>query len=274
MGTRHLIIIFHDGKYKLAQYGQWDGKCLGLAEQYLSFVLGSSPSTNIYLGYPDGQGAKVLKFLSTPGNVARLVANLDKLYAPTEEDFNAINAKMEVFLKESQARFRQLDSMEDELDENGESVNSKLQEELLEAHHHIHRPMYYVCPSLSRDTGAEILDVIASSTEPIPALPDLEFISDGMFCEWAYVIDLDSGKLEAYAGGFKTAGGTRFDDLDFMKQQEEDGAKDAVDGPPAIPKASPGLMGSWDLSMLPSEEQFLKDIEDVRGGEDESSQEH
>lgn len=215
-----------------------------------------------------------MKFLSTPGNVARLVANLDKLYAPTEEELNAINAKMEVFLEEAQTKFRQLGSMEDEFIENGESIGSDLQEGLLETHHHIHRPMYYVCPSLSRDTGAEILDVIASSTGPIPALPDLEFIADGMVCEWVYVIDLDSDKLEAYAGGFKTAGGTRFDDLDFMKQQEEDGAKDAVDGPPTIQKASPGLVGSWDLSMLPSEEQFLKDIDDVKGGEDDSSQEH
>lgn len=26
MGTRHLIIVYHEGKYKLAQYGQRDGK--------------------------------------------------------------------------------------------------------------------------------------------------------------------------------------------------------------------------------------------------------
>lgn len=251
-------------------------KSLGLAEQHLSFVssfLSGGPlSTNIHQGYPEGQGVKVLKFLSTPGNIARLIANLDKLYSPTEEDFNAINAKVEDFLKEAQARYRQLSSMEDEPNENGESSDSKLQEELLN-NEHIRRPMYYVCPSLSRDTGAEILDVIASSTEPIPAIPDLEFIFDSVFCEWAYVIDLDSDTLEAYAKGFKTLEGTRFDDLDLKKQHDEDGAKDAVDGPPMPPKVSPGLMGSWDLSMLPSEEQFLRDIEDVKRGDDESSQE-
>lgn len=38
MGTRHLIAVQIDGKYPVAQYGQWDG-------------------------YPDGQGLKVLTFL-------------------------------------------------------------------------------------------------------------------------------------------------------------------------------------------------------------------
>jgi hypothetical protein len=38
MGTRHLIAVQIDGKYPVAQYGQWDG-------------------------YPDGQGLKVLAFL-------------------------------------------------------------------------------------------------------------------------------------------------------------------------------------------------------------------
>ena len=38
MGTRHLICVFSDGEYKVAQYGQWDG-------------------------YPEGQGVDALNFL-------------------------------------------------------------------------------------------------------------------------------------------------------------------------------------------------------------------
>lgn len=38
MGTRHLICVFAGGKYKVAQYGQWDG-------------------------YPGGQGVNILDFL-------------------------------------------------------------------------------------------------------------------------------------------------------------------------------------------------------------------
>ena len=37
MGTRHLIAVMADGKYQVAQYGQWDG-------------------------YPSGQGVSVLTF--------------------------------------------------------------------------------------------------------------------------------------------------------------------------------------------------------------------
>ena len=40
MGTRHLICVYVDGEYKVAQYGQWDG-------------------------YPSGQGIDILKFLQT-----------------------------------------------------------------------------------------------------------------------------------------------------------------------------------------------------------------
>lgn len=38
MGTRNLTIVFMDGKYRVAQYGQWDG-------------------------YPEGQGLTCLRFL-------------------------------------------------------------------------------------------------------------------------------------------------------------------------------------------------------------------
>ena len=38
MGTRNLTIVFMDGKYRVAQYGQWDG-------------------------YPEGQGLTCLRFV-------------------------------------------------------------------------------------------------------------------------------------------------------------------------------------------------------------------
>ena len=47
MGTRHLIAVYLDGDYKIAQYGQWDG-C------------------------PAGQGVKVLEFLSAEKSVDNL----------------------------------------------------------------------------------------------------------------------------------------------------------------------------------------------------------
>jgi len=46
-------------------------------------------------------------------------------------------------------------------------------------------------PSLSRDTGAEILEIIAQATaqKHVPVVLELSFANDGR-CEWAYVVDL------------------------------------------------------------------------------------
>jgi len=62
MGTRHIICIFWQGKWYLAQFGPWDG-------------------------YPSGQGAKIFNFLSIPTNIENLKAGLQYCtYILTEED--------------------------------------------------------------------------------------------------------------------------------------------------------------------------------------------
>jgi hypothetical protein len=59
-------------------------------------------------------------------------------------------------------------------------------------------------PELSRDTGAKILPLIMSGPH---ALSDNHaFAADGLFCEWAYVIDLDAMTLEVYQGFNKSPG--------------------------------------------------------------------
>ena len=52
MGTRHMIGVVSDGKYRVAQYGQWDG-------------------------YPSGQGVGILEFL-IDGNLDALKRNVLK----------------------------------------------------------------------------------------------------------------------------------------------------------------------------------------------------
>lgn len=52
MGTRNLTCVLHDGRFKIAQYCQWDG-------------------------YPRGVGAGILKFLKTPGNIEKLRAQIE-----------------------------------------------------------------------------------------------------------------------------------------------------------------------------------------------------
>lgn len=61
-------------------------------------------------------------------------------------------------------------------------------------------------PSLSRDTGGKILDVIADAKHDNPIFirkvkDALGFAIDFLFCEWMYVIDLDANRLEVYKGG-------------------------------------------------------------------------
>jgi hypothetical protein len=57
-------------------------------------------------------------------------------------------------------------------------------------------------PSLSRDTGSGILDIIYSSTPDTEILIELslDFALDSMWCEYGYVIDLDKNTFEFYKG--------------------------------------------------------------------------
>lgn len=53
---------------------------------------------------------------------------------------------------------------------------------------------------LSRDTGADILNVILKSDGPLILIDQIDFANDSLFCEYAYVIDLDKDILEVYQG--------------------------------------------------------------------------
>lgn len=57
-------------------------------------------------------------------------------------------------------------------------------------------------PQFDRDTGADILSFIQKQTgsEPILLQDSRNFASDSLFCEWAYVLNLDKDNLEIYKG--------------------------------------------------------------------------
>lgn len=60
-------------------------------------------------------------------------------------------------------------------------------------------------PQFSRDTASEILDFIKNyDGDKILLKNDLDFVKDSLFCEWAYVIDMDNNQLEIYEGFNKT----------------------------------------------------------------------
>ena len=52
---------------------------------------------------------------------------------------------------------------------------------------------------LSRDTGANVLGMIYLNNG-LTLLNDYEFGKDSLYCEWAYIIDLDKNILEIYQG--------------------------------------------------------------------------
>ena len=54
-------------------------------------------------------------------------------------------------------------------------------------------------PHLSRNHGYGILELITDANG-LKLHRDTRFVADSLFCEWAYVIDLDKNKLEVYSG--------------------------------------------------------------------------
>lgn len=118
-------------------------------------------------GYPEGQGTTVYEFVKHAG-VAKLEANLDKAYWADENELKAIYSKYE--------------------GENGWMTFERGQEFSADY------------PSLTRDTCAEILELVANATERVPLVNEMAFMDDTLFCEWAYVLDLDTRELKVYAG--------------------------------------------------------------------------
>jgi hypothetical protein len=55
-------------------------------------------------------------------------------------------------------------------------------------------------PQFSRDTGAKILQFVMSNDQPMGMYNMIDFAGDSLFCEWAYVIDLDQHTFEVYEG--------------------------------------------------------------------------
>jgi hypothetical protein len=139
MGTRHLICIYHNGRFAVAQYGHYDG-------------------------YPSAAGMAVLRFLTIKANIQRLRDNMHFVPPPTKP-----------------------------LGQEGDS------------------------------RGVAILNDIATACEPLERVFfTLDFASNGLFCEWAYVVDLDNeGALKVYKGSRDYRGTTagRFGEAGVVQQE-------------------------------------------------------
>ena len=170
-------------------------------------------------GYPSGQGSTVLSFLKKT-DLNHFKSQLKKCKFLTKYK----QTEMKKFMKSIGA-------------ENGWMNGTQAEK-------------YYVkYPYLSRDHAADILELIDESKDKTIWLNDSSsFAADSLFCEWAYVIDLDRNTLEVYEGFNHTPlkEGDRF----FGLKTEKDSGYSPIK-----------LIATFNIDSLPTEEDFIKILE-------------
>ena len=158
MGTRNLTCVVLDGKYKVAQYGQWDG-------------------------YPASAGVTVYEFLK-------------KMMEITHNGAPA-NYLLRFYENLRKCRFISDDELQKLWVECGATPGSDtVGMDVADKFKGVH-------PTLSRDTGAGILNVIFDTESHVAYIPltnAIEFANEGLFCEWVYLLDLDTHRLKVYRG--------------------------------------------------------------------------
>lgn len=171
-------------------------------------------------GYPSGQGAVALDFLRTVFDREKFLARLAACFAPTD------------------AQVKQWwTNVGHDTDTSGGLVDASIAQRF-DANH----------PSLSRDTGARILRIIQDSIDPVPLHLATGFAADSLFCEYAYVIDLDKGTFEVFKG---------FNEQPLATTERFYGWKEKFPDVDASDEYHPvRFVASFDLAALPTEEAF------------------
>lgn len=171
-------------------------------------------------GYPSGQGLNVLKFIRQMDR-PKFEAALRACSFLTPEDIQDLNEKIK-----------------------REGLAERWQRRW---------------PELSRDAGSDILSMVDAAPAGLRLKNSISFAADSLFCEWAYVIDLDVGKLEVFTGFNKEplAAGDRFALITC-----DDAHKDYR----PVRK-----VGEWPLGDLPSDDAFVKALEPQDDEEEEQA---
>lgn len=120
--------------------------------------------------YPEGQGVTALTFLRDSGKLDALREKVGQAHYITGEEVDSLYAAAGIDVSSG---FITMD-------------DSKMFGELY--------------PALTRDTGAGILEVVADAPAGIGLQDSFSFATDSLFCEYAYVVDLDRNVFEAYVG--------------------------------------------------------------------------
>jgi len=180
-------------------------------------------------GYPEGQGKAVLKFLR-------------------EENLDLFKDKVLLasWITEDERISNWCPLGVDIIACNGWISNVEAEE---------HRKLY---PELSKKCGSDILGLVYAS-KGIKLRNNIEFAHDGLWCDWAYIIDFDKNTFEVYAGGCRNPlkEGERFYEGDEEFFIKEYGGMNLT-----CKYYGVRCLKVFDLSNLPSEEEFIRTFED------------
>lgn len=168
-------------------------------------------------GYPSGQGAVVLDFLLN-ADLSRFATQIEQVSFISNEEL--------------QDRWVECGAKRDQ-----EWVSMDISNAFSECY-----------PENSRNTGARLLSLIQEATRPIKISNSLEFAADSLFCEWGYVIDLDTYTLEVYRG-FNEEPLEHHERFYFMQKEPSE----------YYPIRH---FATFSLHALPNEEQFLAQLEE------------
>lgn len=182
-------------------------------------------------GYPSGQGVNILDFLHT-GNVAALKENAEKCVFITSDEYKEMWKEFDVDIEKQRfVSFEESNKFHDKY------------------------------PQFNRDVASDILEMVASSENGLRLQDDYNFAADSLFCEWAYVIDFDKNTFEVYQGFNKTPLDTSDRFFGVVCGRDSDNKDDRY-----YPVK---LVAMFDLSDLPTEEEFLLQLEPPETDEEE-----
>jgi len=186
-------------------------------------------------GYPSVRGVEIIDVLRK-----RLKPTKTKSFEDRLKEMKA-KVKSVVALTDKEVQNRWKECGADDSEWVGMDVSNKFKEQY--AH-------------LSRDMGGgEVLDLVVTGKVKETQL-DPKFVADSLFCEWAYVVDLDKKTLEVYTG-FNNKPLTSKDR--FFNLQKK--------GKKYFPVK---LVKKYKLDELPTAKNFVKEIEKLTAEPEEA----
>ena len=178
-------------------------------------------------GYPSGQGSVVFNFLTNP-----------------DVDLNKFREVVERcrFIENSERKQKEIEKFLGKIGSSNGWMNGEQAD--------LYQKKY---PYLTRDNGADILNLVyeAKDDELIWLNNSVTFASDSLFCEWAYLIDLDKNVLEVYQG-FNMKPLNKKDRFYDMPKDRDDSEYYPI-----------RMIKSYDINNLPTLSEFIKELEEV-----------